>query len=93
MSNRTTLTGSFAAFGAKLVNRYWACSAIADDGALVFSLGVCSLNHLPGSSPLQRRSETLDEKPTRVSTRARPFDPRVQDETSRSPSDCFFQKS
>lgn len=38
MSNRTTLTGSFAAFGAKLVNRYWACSAIADDGALVFSL-------------------------------------------------------
>jgi hypothetical protein len=38
MSNRTTLTGSFAAFGASLVNRYWACSAIADDGALVFSL-------------------------------------------------------
>jgi hypothetical protein len=38
MSNRTTLKSSFAAFGAKLVNRYWACSAIANDGALVFSL-------------------------------------------------------
>jgi hypothetical protein len=32
-----TLTDSFAAFGATLVNRYWACSAIAN-GALVFSL-------------------------------------------------------
>ena len=36
--NRMTLTDAFATFDAKPVNTRWACSDIAGDGALVFSL-------------------------------------------------------
>jgi hypothetical protein len=38
-----TLTAAFANYGAKLKNTRWAYSAIADDGALVFS---CWSDHL-----------------------------------------------
>jgi hypothetical protein len=34
---KLTLTAAFAYYGAKLKNTRWAYSAIADDGALVFS--------------------------------------------------------
>jgi putative restriction endonuclease len=34
---KTTLTGEFAKYGAKPVNPRWACSAIAQDGSIVFS--------------------------------------------------------
>ncbi len=34
---KLTLTDAFANYGAKLKNTRWACSAIADDGALVIS--------------------------------------------------------
>jgi len=35
--NESTLTGAFASYDAKLVNRMWAYSAIAADGSFVFS--------------------------------------------------------
>ena len=38
-----TLTKAFAQFGARLGNVRWQCSALADDGALVFS---CWSSHL-----------------------------------------------
>ena len=40
---KLTLTAAFAYYGAKLKNTRWAYSAIADDGALVFS---CWSDHL-----------------------------------------------
>ena len=34
---KSTMTGEFSKYGAKLVNPRWACSAIAEDGSIVFS--------------------------------------------------------
>lgn len=34
---KPTMTGEFSKYGAKPVNTRWACSAIAEDGSIVFS--------------------------------------------------------
>lgn len=43
---KLTLTATFAKYGARLINTRWACSAIAEDGAMVIS----GWNHFLSSS-------------------------------------------
>ena len=48
--SENTLTGAFARYGARLVNRMWAYSAIAEDGSFVFSCWKNFLKQQPNGS-------------------------------------------
>jgi len=56
MTNNLTLSDAFALYGAKLVNRQWAVSAIAEDGALVLS---CWFHYIKTIDGIWRYEDTL----------------------------------